>query len=51
MTVSQNSNIKVHDVAEAVIATTQQQPTPEHLQKQLTAAVAARRAARGDGRA
>ncbi|MEU9158496.1 ANTAR domain-containing protein [Streptomyces sp. NPDC048417] len=49
-TVSQHTNIKVHDVAEAVMATTQQQPMPEHLQKQLTAAVAAWRA-RADGRA
>ncbi|MEU0221279.1 ANTAR domain-containing protein [Streptomyces sp. NPDC006265] len=43
VTVSQHTNIKVHAIAEAVIATTQQQPMPDHLQKQLTAAVAARR--------
>ncbi|MFG2637961.1 ANTAR domain-containing protein [Streptomyces sp. NPDC048362] len=49
-TVSQNTNTKVHDIAQAVIATTQQQPMPEHLQKPLAAAVAARRARRGDGR-
>ncbi|MFJ1974120.1 ANTAR domain-containing protein [Streptomyces sp. NPDC087903] len=49
VTVSQNANTKVHDIAEAVIATTQRQPMPEHLQKQLAAAVSARRA-RGDGR-
>ncbi|MEW2119969.1 ANTAR domain-containing protein [Streptomyces sp. NPDC005474] len=42
VSVSQNTNIKVHDIAEAVIATTQQQPLPEHPHKQLAAAVAAR---------
>ncbi|MCT9139454.1 ANTAR domain-containing protein [Streptomyces violarus] len=38
--VSQHSNTKVHDVAEAVVATTQQVPMPAHLQEQLAAAVA-----------
>ncbi|WP_461084139.1 ANTAR domain-containing protein [Streptomyces deserti] len=44
--VSQNTNTKLHDIAQAVIGTTQQEPMPEHLQKQLAAAVAARRASR-----
>ncbi|GGX89634.1 ANTAR domain-containing protein [Streptomyces minutiscleroticus] len=42
--VSQNSNTKLHDVAEAVVATTQQKPMPARLQDHLSAAVAEWRA-------
>ncbi|GAA2605263.1 hypothetical protein GCM10010304_63930 [Streptomyces roseoviolaceus] len=44
--VSQHSNTKLHDVAEAVVATTQQEPMPAHLQEHLTTAVAQWRARR-----
>ncbi|WP_369275816.1 ANTAR domain-containing protein [Streptomyces sp. R11] len=44
--VSQHSNTKLHDVAEAVVAATQHKPMPAHLQDHLAAAVAAWRARR-----
>ncbi|MFF7769083.1 ANTAR domain-containing protein [Streptomyces massasporeus] len=37
--VSQHSNIKLHDVAEAVVAATQQEPMPARLQERLAEAV------------
>lgn len=40
--VSQNTDIKVHDIVEAVVAATQQQPLSEYLHKQLAAVVAVR---------
>ncbi|MFF4361026.1 ANTAR domain-containing protein [Streptomyces sp. NPDC001604] len=47
--VSQHSNTKLHDVAEAVVAVTQQVPMPADLQDHLAAAVAVWRARRADG--
>ncbi|MCZ4608083.1 ANTAR domain-containing protein [Streptomyces chartreusis] len=44
--VSQHSNTKLHDVAEAVVAATQHKPMPAHLQDHLAAAVAVWRARR-----
>jgi hypothetical protein len=44
--VSQHSNTKVHDVAEAVVATMRKEPMPTHLQEHLTTAVAQWRARR-----
>ncbi|MEV6942068.1 ANTAR domain-containing protein [Streptomyces sp. NPDC051172] len=42
--VSQHTNTKLHDVADAVVATTRQRPMPAEWQEQLAAAVAAWRA-------
>lgn len=47
--VSQHSNTKLHDVAEAVVATTQQVPMSADLQEHLAAAVAVWRTRRGEG--
>jgi hypothetical protein len=47
--VSQHSNTKLHDVAEAVVAATQNRPMPTFLQDHLAAAVAAWRARRAEG--
>ncbi|CAL9405413.1 Guanosine-5'-triphosphate,3'-diphosphate pyrophosphatase [Streptomyces sp. enrichment culture] len=44
--VSQHSNTKLYDVAEAVVATAGQEPLPAHLQGHLTAALAHRRTGR-----
>ncbi|WP_328493416.1 ANTAR domain-containing protein [Streptomyces sp. NBC_00414] len=44
--VSQHSNTKVHDVAEALLATTRNEPMPPHLEKHLPAALEQWRALR-----
>ncbi|MFD0304093.1 ANTAR domain-containing protein [Streptomyces sp. NPDC127119] len=44
--VSQHSNTKVHDVAKALIATTQNEPLPAHIEEHLPAALARWRASR-----
>ena len=47
--VSQNTNTKLHDVAEAVVATTQQQSMPADWQEKLAAAVAEWRTHKSEG--
>ncbi|MEU9919242.1 ANTAR domain-containing protein [Streptomyces sp. NPDC051001] len=47
--VSQYANTKLYDVARAVVAATQHQPVPVHLQDHLAAAATAWRARRADG--
>ncbi|MEV8321260.1 ANTAR domain-containing protein [Streptomyces sp. NPDC059900] len=42
VTVSQHANVKLREVAEAIVATTTGQPMPESLRKHLTTAVQAR---------
>ncbi|WP_404189804.1 ANTAR domain-containing protein [Streptomyces tauricus] len=44
--VSQHSNTKVHDVAKALVATTQKEPLPAHIEEHLPAALAQWRASR-----
>lgn len=46
--VSQHSNTKLHDVAEAVVTATQHKPIPAHLQDHLAAAVAVWRTRRAE---
>lgn len=47
--VSQHANVKLHDVAESVVATTRQESMPAHLQKHLTTAVTLLRSRRTEG--